>query len=797
MDIDKLDAIILKITKNIHTEADISTLRQILSEYKNEGLTQLGKYNVNISTGKDIHIGDRIYQQWDDDAIQALVKTIREADWRFVERPRSEKLLLQQVKEEVVARLKLSLHNAVMINLGKEAQPEQVKRPWSSDIKIGDKPSEPIPDEKSVLEVFDQEEIGGKLLILGAPGAGKTTTMLDLAKSLINRAEQDIDYPISVLFNLSMWKDDKQSIRDWLVMELNSKYGVRKDIGRKWVSDAKLLPMLDGLDELKSMRQELCARKINEFLQSDNRPQYLIVCSRIEEYEKIVRRQWQQDVQQEAEEISTKQEIRLHLNGAIFLKPLTEQQIQAYLLGLNQAELWQTLQLDVKLLNFVKTPLFLSILGFSSFHETLSLQKWKTLTSSEAHREYLFDVYCETVIERSLSTREMDLKGLKSFSYQKKNPPSTRQTRKYLVYLAQQLQRECQTEFLIEKMQPNWLLTRFQHLKYHIGVGIITTCPFTVAAMETSFQDATVSTKIGKFLFMEFFLALYCAFASRAWLNQIRIIERLKWSWARFTETVLGVIIFLIFMPLFVIPFWSLLQRFVINVDTWIIYFLGLIIGFAFKNIYSRITNSKIALSFCLNLGALIGVITSLFWFVYQEIDIIPYLTGEIIQGIREITDNKESMFIMAILAGIIRGIIPPNIYKPTYPNQGIYRSALNAVIFALTVLLILLILVVFLDLISLRTFSLNKSIYFLLVFFGMFGYPLSLIPGFACLQHFTLRLILYRNGYIPWNYARFLDYCTERLFLQRVGGRYRFIHRLLQEHFAKMPLEIQRPISR
>ncbi|MCY7272686.1 MAG: hypothetical protein LH702_02795 [Phormidesmis sp. CAN_BIN44] len=41
----------------------------------------------------------------------------------------------------------------------------------------------------------------------------------------------------------------------------------------------------------------------------------------------------------------------------------------------------------------------------------------------------------------------------------------------------------------------------------------------------------------------------------------------------------------------------------------------------------------------------------------------------------------------------------------------------------------------------------------------------------------------------IPWNYARFLNYATDRMFLQRVGGRYRFIHKLLQDHFAKMEL--------
>jgi hypothetical protein len=61
---------------------------------------------------------------------------------------------------------------------------------------------------------------------------------------------------------------------------------------------------------------------------------------------------------------------------------------------------------------------------------------------------------------------------------------------------------------------------------------------------------------------------------------------------------------------------------------------------------------------------------------------------------------------------------------------------------------------------------------------------------GRACAQHFTLRLILYYNNQIPWNYARFLNYATDRLLLQRVGGRYRFIHRLVQEHFAAMPLE-------
>lgn len=61
-----------------------------------------------------------------------------------------------------------------------------------------------------------------------------------------------------------------------------------------------------------------------------------------------------------------------------------------------------------------------------------------------------------------------------------------------------------------------------------------------------------------------------------------------------------------------------------------------------------------------------------------------------------------------------------------------------------------------------------------------------GLVPGAACIQHSILRFILWCRGVIPWHYARFLDYATERMFLQRVGGRYRFIHDLLRDRLAR-----------
>jgi hypothetical protein len=53
-------------------------------------------------------------------------------------------------------------------------------------------------------------------------------------------------------------------------------------------------------------------------------------------------------------------------------------------------------------------------------------------------------------------------------------------------------------------------------------------------------------------------------------------------------------------------------------------------------------------------------------------------------------------------------------------------------------------------------------------------------------LGQLPIRLILFRQGKIPWNYARFLNYCAERRLLQRIGDRYRFIHREVRDHFGK-----------
>ena len=77
MGTDDLQAIIDRIANKQYTEEDITLLQRLVTDNP-QIASQLGKNIVNIGEGKEIHIGDRIYQQWDKEAIRALVKEIKE-----------------------------------------------------------------------------------------------------------------------------------------------------------------------------------------------------------------------------------------------------------------------------------------------------------------------------------------------------------------------------------------------------------------------------------------------------------------------------------------------------------------------------------------------------------------------------------------------------------------------------------------------------------------------------------------------------------------------------------------------
>jgi hypothetical protein len=249
------------------------------------------------------------------------------------------RILLRKVRRFWVDRvLEQSLQRSARLELGMETMVGAVASPYGSELAAPG--SEPVPPGRSVGEVFD--EMGGSLLILGEPGSGKTMTLLELARDLLARAEADSGRPVPVVFNLSSWTDPGRRLADWLADELAAKYQIPKKVGRCWVGEGRLLPLLDGLDEVRAGVRAACVEAVNAFLQES--PTGAVLCCRLKEYLELP--------------------VRLCLNGAIRLQPLSREQVLTFLAAAGErlAALHHLLQRDSAKLVDARCPLMLSLM---------------------------------------------------------------------------------------------------------------------------------------------------------------------------------------------------------------------------------------------------------------------------------------------------------------------------------------------------------------------------------------------------------------------------------------------------
>lgn len=340
--------------------------------------------------------------------------------------------LLRKVKQFwIVGKLEKSVHNLVRIDLGKETQIDAVSHPWERILELPDQSHQILPPDKKISQIFD--EMGRMLLILGEPGSGKTTTLLELTHELIVQVEKDeiFSQPVPVVFNLSTWVKG-QMLVDWLVAELTSKYQINKRIGRSWLENYRVLPLLDGLDEVKPEYRAACVEAISTFGEKYGLAG-LAVCSRLEEYISLP--------------------VRLKLNGAIRLQPLTREQVYHYLdaAGPKLETLKEALEQDKGLQDLARSPLALDIMSLAYQDTSVKSLTTQILNTVEARRRHLFDTYIERMFKR---------KGKRT------KPFTNKETKNHLVWLAKKTAEHNQTFFLLEQLQPNWLSNYFWQIIY-------------------------------------------------------------------------------------------------------------------------------------------------------------------------------------------------------------------------------------------------------------------------------------------------------------------------------------------
>ncbi|MBU2662736.1 NACHT domain-containing protein [Actinoplanes bogorensis] len=242
--------------------------------------------------------------------------------------------------------LERSFHQQARIELGLETTVD-APHPWQVLAAEPEGEPRPVPPGTAMRTVF--KDLDRTMLVLGAPGSGKTTMMLELLRDLLADAAHRPDGEnhalviLPVMLNLSSWTQRKEQLTEWIIAEVSERYQVPSRHVRGWLEAGELTLLLDGLDEVAEAHRESCVDAINEF-RRDHGTTAIVVGCRSADYEEL--------------------HGRLKLYGTLRLQPLTPDQVNDFLhrIGPGAADARAALAGDQELRELVVSPLMLSVL---------------------------------------------------------------------------------------------------------------------------------------------------------------------------------------------------------------------------------------------------------------------------------------------------------------------------------------------------------------------------------------------------------------------------------------------------
>ncbi len=600
----------------------------------------------------------------------------------------------------------------------------------------------------SITAAFDRFD--GDLLIRGAAGAGKTTLLIQLAQVLLQRAANDPQHPIPVIFNLAFWEARHHDLAQWLVEELHLRYQVPIALGRAWIVADQITPLLDGLDEVTPDLRRACITALVQF-RTAHWPGALVVCCR--------------------DSITLDP---LTLNGIVELQPLDRRQLEQLLAVadhnnplqalLNADPAWQTMS---------ATPLGLSLLSKAARDPALIALHPQERT--EAAQRQIFASYVEQILARHTDSGQAD--------------PAV--YRRWLTWLARGMQQHHTTIFQIEALQPGWLPHLWQRRLFAAGeplaLGIFLG---VVAGIDEGLRLSFDGTPGGLTRGLITGVAVGSGLGGLGGIGAASAVGRRPPVNSRLGRAVLvsslaagiyGITTGLLFNPLLGLG-------------------VGLAVGLAFL--------VTIAL---LGRAQTITPIERFSWSATKAIRRAPLglLAGGIVGVVFGILDGPVSGgavgLAMSVVVSVVLGLTSVVFDEQTHPNEGIRRSARTAVragliiggLVGLTFALAVGLSTGISDAMAAERLIYGQDNIAMVGLLnglgpGLLGAAIGLIAfgGLAVAQHGLLRYLLWRGGDAPLNLAAFLDDAVQLQLLRRIGGGYIFMHRLLLEYCAEAEAE-------
>lgn len=653
--------------------------------------------------------------------------------------------------------LNRSIHGARVLELGKETRPDAIDQPWEAVLELPFEGTRVVPAGQGILELFD--EVRGSLLILGQPGSGKTTTLLELARLLLDRAEREPTEPVPVVLHLSTWRGG--TLMAWLIEELSGKYQVPREMARRWVTELRLLPLLDGLDEVEPDHRAGFVEAIGAFMQEHGLPGLAVTC-RVHDYSVLP--------------------VRLRTNGAVSLQPLSPDQIDAYLAqgGDRLDGLRAAMSADPVLRELARSPLMLSIMGRAYEGASIESLASRADDAEELRRQHLFESYVARMFERQ--GRE-------------DGPYDEARTRRFLGWLAANMARAHRSVFLVEELQPEWVGGRAARATNLVAFAGALGSVVGVIGASTWHALALISADSGAFVAERGYGTWVVACS--VWALVVGIIDLIRPAPSEGRGGIVGS--FLLNLLGYGVA-WLVVWKGVeyaagrsgelLGLHRYL--FLSLVgpLLVAAKGARFRITRDvRTVESLGLSgrgmaIGAMFGALAGAGIWVLFRLGPEPDVRGGHLGFL-------AVFVVLATIAGAsFRGLESRFVPRKTRPNEGVRLSLRNGITAALLPSLMF----------SAAVFLLgswvterpeHRSAYPLLAAALLPIYFVCVALWFGwldALKHFVLRGVLASTGATPLRLPRILDHACRLNLLQRAGGGYLFVHRLLLEHFEATP---------